>query len=79
MFSVRTKCNDVPWPHTVTCCCGNQSCGSASNPDLGSRDSEIKLEVKALAGDSDFMAGGGNGAGPAQEVTHQPPGDGKQE
>ncbi len=39
----------------------------------------IEVEVKAQAGDSDFMAGGGNGAGPAQDVTHQPPGDGKQE
>ncbi len=35
--------------------------------------------LKALAGDSDFMVGGGNGAGPAQDVRHQPPGDGKQE
>ena len=38
-----------------------------------------RSNVKALAGDSDFMAGGGNGAGPAQDVRHQPPGDGKQE
>ncbi len=35
--------------------------------------------MKALAGDSDFMAGGWNGAGQAPDVTHQPPGDGKQE
>ncbi len=39
------------------------------------RTSEIELEVKARAGDSDFMAGGGNGAGQAPEVRHQPPGD----
>jgi hypothetical protein len=38
---------------------------------------EIELEVKVLAGD--FMAGGRNGVGQAQDVRHQPPGDGKQE
>ena len=52
---------------------------SASKPEQGFWDSEIELEVKARAGDSDFMAGGGNGAWPAQDVRHQPPGDGKQE
>jgi hypothetical protein len=34
---------------------------------------------KALAGDSDFMAGSGNRVGPVQDVRHQLPGDGKQE
>ncbi len=40
---------------------------------------KTKLDVKSWAGDSDFMAGGGNGAGLAQDVRHQPPGDEKQE
>jgi hypothetical protein len=47
---------------------------------MGFRDLEIELEGQAWpGGDSDFMAGGGNRPGPAQDVRHQRPGHGKQE
>jgi hypothetical protein len=31
--NIRTKCNDVPLPQTVICCCGNQLCCSSSKPN----------------------------------------------
>ena len=40
-----------------------------------SQDQEFQVEARA----GDVMAGAGGAAGPAPDVRHQPPGDGKEE
>ena len=49
---------------------------SASNPCFSAGMGFREIAVEARPGDS--MAGGGGGAGPAQDVRHQPPGDAHQ-